>query len=255
VTNESPTAKPTVYRGAGTFIGGLLVVVLCLLGALDLLIEAGTQDLPGAAVLLLVGSLAFVYGVYPAAFSGEDTLVVRNPFRIITLPWPTVIELAARLSFLVYTENAKFTVWAVPVSLRERRKMERDRLKNVARERREVQRAERSGGSTSIRRSQDRIERLTYADQAVAEMTARRDQYGERIRVAALRAAAAQAAAADQAGAAQAESARTDGAQAAAGAQTEVTAETANTVLVRWAPVPFAVVGGAVLLLILAFTL
>lgn len=259
MTNQNPSAKPTVYRGAGTFFGGLVVVVLCLLGALDLVIEAGSTDLAGAAVMLLVASLAFVYGVYPAAFSSPDALVVRNPFRTITLSWPAVTEIAARLSFLVYTEKTKFTVWAIPVSLRERRKLERDRMKSVSRERREAQRDARGGSNRPPRPAPDRMERLTYADQAVAEMQARRDQYAEQVRVDALRAAhavgqARAGAPADQDGADQAAersedvSAAPEGPAAGGGAA-------GNGVTVRWAPLPAAVVGVAALLVILGFAL
>ena len=89
-----PAEKPTVYRGPGAVFGGAIVLLFCLGGSIDLMVEEGRADLPGAAVMLLVASLAFTYGVYPAAFSGTDTLVVRNPLRTITLPWGAVTRLS-----------------------------------------------------------------------------------------------------------------------------------------------------------------
>ena len=61
---DSPSAteheKPTVYRGASALIGGALVTLFCGIGALDLIIESGTQDLTGASILLLVAVVGAV---------------------------------------------------------------------------------------------------------------------------------------------------------------------------------------------------
>jgi hypothetical protein len=185
-----PFDKPTVYRGPGAVGGGAIVLLFCVGGAVDLIVEAGTSDLPGAAALLLVASFAFAYGVYPAAFAGDESLVVRNPLRTITLPWGAVARLSARLSFIAHTAHRRFTVWAVPVSLRDRRKAERTRLRDLSRQRRENDRAQRRGlgggfggfGTSSGARSGggSEIERLSYADQAMTEMNSRRDGWFQR---------------------------------------------------------------------------
>lgn len=184
-----PADKPTVYRGPGALIGGVIVLLFCLGGAIDLIVEEGTVDLVGAAVMLVVGSLAFAYGVYPAAFSRQDELVVRNPLRTITLPWGAVTRTSAQLSFIVHTATQKFTVWAVPVSIRDRRKAERARLKELARQHREQDRSSRPrrggglaglggfGGGTTRSHPGSEIDRLSYADQATTEMNARREQW------------------------------------------------------------------------------
>jgi hypothetical protein len=184
-----PFDKPTVYRGAGAVIGGAIVLLFCVGGAIDLMVEEGTADLPGAAVLLLVAALAFAYGVYPAAFAGDEALVVRNPLRTITLPWGAVTMLSARLSFIAHTARRRFTLWAVPVSLRDRRKAERNRLKDLSRQRREETRAQRRGlgggyGGFGVsdggRSGGPEMDRLSYADQAMNEMNTRREGWFER---------------------------------------------------------------------------
>jgi hypothetical protein len=143
--------------------------------------------------MLLVAAFAFAYGVYPAAFSGKDELVVRNPLRTITLPWGAVTRLTAQLSFIAYTGAQKYTVWAVPVSIRDRRKAERSRLRELAKQQREEQRGQSRrgfgggggggfgglGDSRTPRPGAD-IERLSYADQATAEMNARRVAWRQR---------------------------------------------------------------------------
>jgi hypothetical protein len=196
-SSTSPAEKPTVYRGVGAILGGGLAALFCLYGAIDLLVEAGSADLLGSAILLLVVVLAFFFGVYPAAFSNQDGLLVRNPFRTIRLPWSAVTELSARLSFVAHTEGARYTVFAIPVSLRERRKADKQRLKTLA----QVQRESRRGGGRGAEpfggprpsHHEDHIERLAFADQAINEMDERRRAYAARMKVAAKAAAAATA--------------------------------------------------------------
>ena len=185
---QDPAEKPTVYRGPGAMFGGVIVLLFCLGGSIDLIVEEGTVDLVGAAVMLLVAAFAFAYGVYPAAFSGRDTLVVRNPLRTITLPWGMVTRLSAQLSFIAHTASQKYTVWAVPVSIRDRRKAERNRIRDLARRHREEERGQGRfgagfgggfGGSRASRAGSD-IDRLSYADQASTEMNARREAWRQR---------------------------------------------------------------------------
>lgn len=187
---HGPTDKPTVYRGPLALAGGVIVLLFCVAGALDLIIEVGSSDLPGAAAMLLVGSLAFSYGIYPAAFSRDEALVVRNPLRTIELPWGAVTRLSARLSFIVHTTHRRFTVWAVPVSVRDRRKADRAMYREKSRMRRDEQRAQRGGtaggfggfgfGNQRSAAANADIERLSYADQAMNEMTARREGWYQR---------------------------------------------------------------------------
>ncbi|MBR7831266.1 hypothetical protein KDK95_33480 [Actinospica sp. MGRD01-02] len=187
-TPASPVDKPTAYRGVSAVIGGAVVMLFCIGGAVDLLAEEGTADMPGAAIMLLVAALAFAYGVFPAAFSGVDALVVRNPLRTITLSWGIVTKLTAQLSFIAFTPTRRYTVWAVPVSLRDRRRAERARMRDLARQNRPAragrQRLSGLGGYDDVRRSSsptpDPIEKLSFADQAITEMTARRENWYHR---------------------------------------------------------------------------
>ena len=175
--------KPTSYRGPGAVLGGGIVFLFCLGGGLDLLIEEGTVDMPGASVMFLVAVLSFAYGVYPAAFSGPDALVVRNPLRTITIPWGIVTKLSAQLSFIAFTTTQRYTVWAIPVSIRDRRKAERIRLRDEYRKPRPGDRPIRvpafSLGATRPTSTRD-VDKLSYADQAVSEMSARREAWCDR---------------------------------------------------------------------------
>jgi hypothetical protein len=267
--SRSTTEKPTVYRGPAALIGGALVVLFCGFGAIDLLIESGTQDLVAAAILTLVAVLAALYGVYPAAFAWNDRLVVRNPFRTIELPWDAVTDLSARLSFIAHTESRRFTVWAIPVSLRERRRFERHQARELARTQRLNKRYGVSPELAQQRpRNYDPAERLSMAEQAIEEMNARREAYAVQARF--------KAKEAEQAAAAAAETAASEGAAAtapvadtastsAASSSEAVSASSAaseaashpetapvDSGIVRWSVPSFALVGASAVFLVIA---
>jgi hypothetical protein len=166
-------------------VGGAVVMVFCVGGAVDLLAENGKADLPGASIMFLVAALAFAYGVYPAAFSSPDSLVARNPLRTITLSWGIVTKLTAQLSFIAYTPTRRYTIWAVPVSLRDRRRAERAKLRDLARQSRANKPSRQRFGGFDYDRSVptaslDPIEKLSFADQAITEMSARRENWFHR---------------------------------------------------------------------------
>ncbi|HEU5428966.1 MAG TPA: hypothetical protein VFU74_18945 [Actinocrinis sp.] len=270
-TDSRPTTeKPTVYRGPAALIGGALVVLFCGFGAIDLLIESGTQDLVAAAILMLVAVLAALYGVYPAAFAWNDRLVVRNPFRTIELPWDAVTDLSARLSFMAHTESRRFTVWAIPVSLRERRRVERHRLKDLSQSQRLASRGVPADMLQSVnRRPYDAADRLSMADQAIEEMNARREAFAVQARFKAKQAEEAAAAASETATAAVpaadvadvAATTTTDDAVTVASSDAAASAQKATPVLetapvdsgiVRWSVLSFALLGASVVFLVIA---
>jgi hypothetical protein len=247
-----PNEKPTVYRGAAALIGGALVVLFCVAGSIDLMAESGTGDLTGASILVLVAVLAWLYGVYPAAFSWTDRLVVRNPFRTIDLPWSAVTDVSARLSFVAHTESKRFTVWAIPVSLRERRRSERHKVRELT----QAQRAAKRGlspdmfGPSRSHRPTDPIAGLSFADQAIAEMSAKRESYAVKVKLAAAKAEAAAAAAADAPAAQDAPVVR-----AAAAEPTTAAVAAVDAASVRWAWLSIALLVAAVAFLIVSLTL
>ncbi|MBS2961767.1 PH domain-containing protein [Actinocrinis puniceicyclus] len=246
---RSTSEKPTVYRGAAALIGGAAVVLFCGLGSIDLLVESGTRDLVAAAVLMLVTVLAGLYGVYPVAFSWTDRLVVRNPFRTVVLPWDTVTDLSARLSFVAHTETRQFTVWAIPVSLRERRRAERHRIQELS----YAQRMAKRGVSADMlqsrpRRPQDPAERLSFADQAIAEMNARREAHQVQAR---FKAKATQEAAAAEQTANEAGNGSAVG-DPAPGAPATAPPAAAHSAVARWSWPSFLLVGASLIFLIVA---
>jgi hypothetical protein len=200
-TPAPPREKPTTYRTVGSLVTGLLLIVFGLIGFLAFGFGAGRHPL-GAAIAFLLAVAGFVGGLYPAAYSYRERFVIRNPFRLITVPWPRMAEATARLSMVVTTREAaddaetealtgekkktpKFTVWAVPVSMHDRRKADRNTAKQAREVRNAAMRAARGsnpdammhGGigapspSAAARRGEnERIESMAFADQAIVEM-------------------------------------------------------------------------------------
>lgn len=78
------------------------------------------------AGLLFAAPLVVAFTIRPAVFGNDDRLRVRNPFRVITLPWATVASFRSGYSNEVFDEaGTKYQLWSIPVSMRARRKAQR----------------------------------------------------------------------------------------------------------------------------------
>ncbi|MFF1411727.1 PH domain-containing protein [Streptomyces sp. NPDC058289] len=130
MSSDQPTEEPAyddrVYRSTMATVTG--VVLLALLAWLcgDAVVR-GSGNVPwiALAVALCLAPVIVAFTVRPAVFANDDRLRVRNPFRIIELPWAAVDTVRARFSAEVLAEGATYQLWSIPVSLRERNKANR----------------------------------------------------------------------------------------------------------------------------------
>ncbi|WP_328537048.1 PH domain-containing protein [Streptomyces sp. NBC_00344] len=137
---EHPTPKPSepvyadrVFRSAGGIAGGVLLLLLTLwLGADALINGHGNAPWLALAGLLCVVPLVFAFTLRPAVYANDDRLRIRNPFRTITLPWSCVVDIRAGYSSEVFTDDGKYQLWAVPVSLRRRKRANARQMKAAA---------------------------------------------------------------------------------------------------------------------------
>ncbi len=91
------------------------------------------------AVLLLVVPLVVAFTLRPAVYAGNDRLRIRNPWRVVVVPWGQVASLRSAYSNEVLTESgAKYQLWAVPVSLRARKRAARREMRATAQARRQM---------------------------------------------------------------------------------------------------------------------
>ncbi|MER7997826.1 PH domain-containing protein [Streptomyces sp. NPDC095613] len=124
--SAGPAYADRVYRSAGGIAGGAMMLLIILWLGGDALVR-GTGRTPWLALagMLFAVPLIAAYTVRPAVFANRDRLRVRNPLRTITLPWGVVTDVRARFSCEVFTESGKYQMWAVPVSLRQRKRADR----------------------------------------------------------------------------------------------------------------------------------
>lgn len=121
-----PSYADRVFRSPAALTGGVLVLVLAAWIGGDALVR-GEGRTPWAAVagLLFAVPLVVAFTLRPAVFASDDRLRIRNPFRTITLPWAAVEGVRAGYSSEVFAGGGKYQLWAVPVSLRQRKRVAR----------------------------------------------------------------------------------------------------------------------------------
>ncbi|MGY5124877.1 PH domain-containing protein [Streptomyces nigrescens] len=121
------------YRSPAALVGGALLLLLGLWLGGDALLRGVVHTKLTALFALLLGvPLVIAYTLRPLVRAGEDRLTVRNPFRTITLPWGAVEDLRAAFSAEVFTSGGKYQMWAIPVSLRQRKKVSRQAARGSA---------------------------------------------------------------------------------------------------------------------------
>ncbi|MFD9463900.1 PH domain-containing protein [Streptomyces sp. NPDC060027] len=119
-----PEAKDRVYRSpAGIAGGALLLLIVGWLGVDALISGHGRTPWLALAGLILVVPVVAAFSLRPAVYANKDRLRVRNPLRVIVLPWSKVASLRSHYSNeVVDTSGTRYQLWAVPVSLRARKK-------------------------------------------------------------------------------------------------------------------------------------
>ncbi|MFD3700557.1 PH domain-containing protein [Streptomyces sp. NPDC058646] len=135
---QQPTGEPVyddrVYRSSmGVVSGVLLLALLAWLCGDGVLRGSGDTPWISLAAALCLVPLIVAYTIRPAVFANDDRMRVRNPFRIIELPWGAVDAVRSGYSVEALAEGSKYQLWAVPVSLRERKKVNRQQLKGLGR--------------------------------------------------------------------------------------------------------------------------
>jgi hypothetical protein len=121
---SEPASKDRVYRSLAGIVGGVLLLALVAWLGIDAVVSGeGSTPWKALAAMLFIVPLAVAYTVRPAVFANEERLRVRNPFRVLVLPWDQVASLRSGYSNEVFDRSGtKYQLWAIPVSLRARKK-------------------------------------------------------------------------------------------------------------------------------------
>ncbi|MFH9617526.1 PH domain-containing protein [Streptomyces pratensis] len=160
---EPPYADRTFRSGAGLVSGALLILLVGWIGGDAVVRGAGWVPWLALAALLAVIPLIVAFTLRPAVFADEERVRIRNPFRTIVLPWAEVSTVRAAYSSEIFTHSgAKYQLWAVPVSLRERKRAARKATQQAHDD---------PYGRTSVHADvRDSQARAAAADQAVGEL-------------------------------------------------------------------------------------
>ncbi|WP_199830864.1 PH domain-containing protein [Streptomyces sp. NBRC 110028] len=130
---EPTTYADRVYRSPGGIVGGVLLLGLGGWLGIDAILRGeGRTPWLALAGLLFAVPVVIAFTVRPAVYAGADRLLVRNPFRTITLPWGSVDTLRAGYTSEVLAGGATYQLWAVPVSLRQRKRAARQQSRDAA---------------------------------------------------------------------------------------------------------------------------
>ncbi|GGW34106.1 PH domain-containing protein [Streptomyces griseoloalbus] len=133
--SAAPQYQDRIYRSPAGLAGGVLLLAIIAWLGIDAVVagEGRTPWLALATMLVLV-PLVVAYTLRPAVYVNDDRLRVRNPFRVIVLPWGQVASLRSGFSNEVFDDSgAKYQLWALPVSLRARSKASRQETRAAAR--------------------------------------------------------------------------------------------------------------------------
>ncbi|MFB7506107.1 PH domain-containing protein [Streptomyces broussonetiae] len=129
-----PVAKDRIYRSPMALAGGVLLLAVIAWLGFDALIQGrGRTPWLALAGMILVVPLVIAFTLRPAVFAGEDRLRIRNPFRVIGIPWGEIAALRSGYSNEVVDKaGRKYQLWALPVSLRGRKKAEARKARAAA---------------------------------------------------------------------------------------------------------------------------
>ncbi|MFF2900670.1 PH domain-containing protein [Streptomyces sp. NPDC057966] len=131
MTSPTPPAEPVyadrTFRSPAGMVGGvLLLLLICWIGGDAALRGEGRVPWLALAGVLTAVPMVVAFTLRPVVLANEHRIRIRNPFRTISVPWTEVSDLRAGYSCELFTEGgAKYQLWAVPVSLRQRKKAAR----------------------------------------------------------------------------------------------------------------------------------
>jgi hypothetical protein len=132
--DTEPVYADHAYRSLPSLVAGVLLLIVAGVMLGDALINSwGRVGLTVLAAVLLIAPLVVAFTLRPVVLANQNRVVVRNPFRTIEVPWSKFERIEAHLStVLITSDGSKYQVWALPVSLRGRKRADRATARAMA---------------------------------------------------------------------------------------------------------------------------
>jgi hypothetical protein len=137
-----------VYRSPAGIVGGVLLLAIAGWLGIDAIVKGhGRTPRVALAALILIVPVVIAFTLRPAVYANDERLRIRNPLRVIVVPWGQIASLRSSYSNEVVAKSGtKYQLWAVPVSLRARKKAARRTSRAAAEARRGGSRGGLGGG-------------------------------------------------------------------------------------------------------------
>jgi hypothetical protein len=132
-------SDPASYRSMPSLVTGIALLLFGAALALDAVIEgAGRGPWIAAVSIVGLGVLAYALAIRPVVRVDDTSILIRNPFRDVALPWDVVTEIRSAYSVEVLVTVAegrqrRYQLWAVPVSLHARKRVNRANVRSAGR--------------------------------------------------------------------------------------------------------------------------
>ncbi|GJF29647.1 membrane protein [Kitasatospora sp. NE20-6] len=157
---QEPKYADRVYRSGPGIISGVLLLAVAGWLIVDAVISgSGRTPWVALAAAPVFAFPVIAYTLRPAVYANDRRLLVRNPLRTIDAPWSGVEGLKSGYSVELFAAGHKYQVWAVPVSIRQRKTA-----------RRRADRARAAGDPGLTRRPGDSDPTRAWSDQVVDEL-------------------------------------------------------------------------------------
>ncbi|MFF0741196.1 PH domain-containing protein [Streptomyces sp. NPDC004111] len=122
-----------VFRSNGNVVWGCLLLAVAAWLAVDAMLKSEARTVwTVLAGLVFAVPLVVAFLLRPAVYVNDNRLRIRNPFRSIVLPWAKVDAVRTGYSSEVLADGSKYQLWAIPVSLRQRKKAVRNQARAAA---------------------------------------------------------------------------------------------------------------------------
>jgi hypothetical protein len=179
--NTAPTYHDKIYRSVSAVVSGVFLLALLLWLSIDAMVTgSGSAPVLAASVLVLGVPLIVAFTLWPQVRAGENRLLVRNPFRTVETRWDGVESLVSALSVELRAGGHKIVIWALPVSLRQRKRANR-RSMIAAGDRGTISNTPRPSMFGNSAALDDNGPSQAVADKAVAELNERVEKYRRQL--------------------------------------------------------------------------